>query len=95
MSVDRNCRSGERSTYVPFVGNVVHAAEVGTGVHAHEIHEHLREVRYATGRRNLNLTQSEIATEKVCQCADCGRIAAALDKHKGTDVDHATCDGDA
>jgi len=72
----------ERSADMPFVGGVVHAADVGTRVSAQVRGEHVREVRDAAGRKNVDAARAKVATDAGGQRPHCVGIAFALDEHQ-------------
>jgi hypothetical protein len=82
---DRDGRVSERTADMPLVGDVVQAAELCTWVCVDELHQQLREVRYAIRRQDLDMVHGEIATEEIGELANSARVAVSFDEHKGPD----------
>ena len=78
VGCDRDGHVGERAADMLLVGDVVHAAELGTWVCANELRKQLWEVRYAMGRPDLDVKRVKVATDEVGQRANSTGIAVSL-----------------
>ena len=82
---DRDARANKRTADVALVGDVVHAAELCTGVLVYELDKKPREVRYAIGCQDLDVMRVEIAAEKVGERTNSADVAVPFDEHKHPD----------